>query len=210
MSKHTPGPWIAKLYEPDENGIREWGVRQSPEAPSVSVDGEALACGFSICNIVGQDMGDIENGIERANAELIASAPTLQSRIEELEADLLESRKAHKLTVATLCDVVLKRGEDEKMIGRLEAELRELKREHHIERRKLRKDFMDIISLLTTKNARLEAEKAELRDILRRLDVWGQTSPTNVDGPRTCEPVSDILEDTRAALANTEPVEGRD
>ena len=77
MTKHTPGPWIAKLYKAEKDGRPEWGVRQSPDAPSVSVDGEVLPCGFSICNIVAQDMEDIENGEERANAALIAAAPEL-------------------------------------------------------------------------------------------------------------------------------------
>jgi len=68
----TPGPWIAKSYDPDEDGRLHWGVRQSPGAPSVSVNGEVLYCGLSICVITEQDMEDVENGEERANAELIA------------------------------------------------------------------------------------------------------------------------------------------
>ena len=91
--QHTKGPWIAKLYEPDEDDRPHWGVRQSPDAASVSVDGEALPCGFGICNIVEQDMEDVENGEERANAELIAAAPELleacQFFVTALETGLL-------------------------------------------------------------------------------------------------------------------------
>ena len=102
--KATPGPWIAKLYEPDENGIRQWGVRQSLDAPSVSVDGEALSCGFSICNVVQQDMEDVEHGIERANAALIAAAPTLQAHVDRLEAEKAELVNVLKLTDVEVCN----------------------------------------------------------------------------------------------------------
>ncbi len=72
--KHTSTPWIAKLYAPDKDGRPHWGVRQSPDVPSVSVDGTLLPCQFCICEIVEQDMEDIENGEEKANAEFIVTA----------------------------------------------------------------------------------------------------------------------------------------
>lgn len=91
--KHTPGPWIAKYYPPKKEGDRPtWGVRQDPNAPSMAIMNEdhsinsILPCGFSICEIVEQDMEDIENGIEAANARLIAAAPqTLIERDALLE-----------------------------------------------------------------------------------------------------------------------------
>ena len=59
LEKCTPGEWYAKRYESD-GAIVTWGVRQ------------ATVLGFAICSIVAQDMEDVENGEERANAELLA------------------------------------------------------------------------------------------------------------------------------------------
>jgi hypothetical protein len=68
--------------------------------------------------------GSVETIVKIAIEE--SAAPEQQARIENLEADLLGSHKAHKLTVAALCGIVLECGEDETIITRLEAEKAEL------------------------------------------------------------------------------------
>ena len=67
--KHTPGPWVAKMYITDPDRPT-WGVRNFM---------------FAICNMVEQDMENAESGEERANAELIASAPDLLAENDDLK-----------------------------------------------------------------------------------------------------------------------------
>ena len=106
--KHTPGPWIAKSYDPDKDGRLHWGVRQSPDAPSVSVDGEVLYCGLSICVIVEQDMEDVEHGEECANAHLIAVAPKLleacREFVRKVECGEARSKRSYAQMKSALAD----------------------------------------------------------------------------------------------------------
>jgi hypothetical protein len=89
------GPWIPKMYDNEERPT--WGVRQGPSTPSVMVGDEMLPCGFSICNLVEQDMGDIENGLEAGTATFIAHArtdtPALCATVEALREENVKLRE---------------------------------------------------------------------------------------------------------------------
>ncbi len=90
--KHTPLPWVSKFYKDKDDEL--WGVRQHPEAPSVSLEGEVLPCGFAICTIVAQDtIYPVCDGEERANADFIVEAC---NNYATLTADLARMQKALK------------------------------------------------------------------------------------------------------------------
>lgn len=74
---YIPGPWVAKFYPDEKEEWGTWGVRQGSDAASVEIERKVLCCGFSVCNIVPQDVEDIKNGIEATTARLIAAAPDL-------------------------------------------------------------------------------------------------------------------------------------
>lgn len=91
-TKHTQLPWTAIQY-PKGN----WGVRNPI---------------FAVCIIVEQDMEDQDNGEERANATLIATAcnshAALSSRILEIQADVERLKEALGHQLSILNDLNLK------------------------------------------------------------------------------------------------------
>ena len=102
---YTKGKWEAKLYKPTNS----WGVRQTPNTPSVSLDGESLPCGFSICNIVAQG----KEG--EATAKFIASAPETAKQRDALLAALKKyGRHKDDCNLLALIPITKRNG---KMVG---------------------------------------------------------------------------------------------
>jgi hypothetical protein len=78
MSTHTPGPWDAWIQERvgDCQGLERWAVG--------SPDRDDRYAAFVIC-----DLRDWDNKTARANAYLIAAAPTMLAALEAVQTALV-------------------------------------------------------------------------------------------------------------------------
>ena len=83
--QHTPGPWQIDKNPPNiGDGIKRKFI-QATHCKYIS-DGEEVVGVKDICHVHTSAFRMVPGEWE-ANAALIASAPTLQARIEELEAE---------------------------------------------------------------------------------------------------------------------------
>jgi hypothetical protein len=75
MSKHTPGPWVAR------RNVAFWEV--APE--SIKFDGP-----YKIGDVCASDPERPDGGLQEANAKLIAAAPDLLEALQYVAARLRE------------------------------------------------------------------------------------------------------------------------
>ena len=84
--KHTPGPWRVR-WDTDKNPGIMGGAPTS--VSRCDMDGPMS----NICHMVAQGDGEYDSEVTTANAELIASAPSLRKQLDEANALLREARE---------------------------------------------------------------------------------------------------------------------